>query len=632
MIKETRHQMRELTMNRQRLSIQIYAFIYIIGLLGASISIISNPLNTSAGKLKQLIPVAIVITISLVILYRLYRAIGKVKWIDKGIFVMTLLLYAIINVVSIGKILSVVIWVPIFVVFLFTLMDIKLSYILIMLHLIVTVLYNIKYPSYHYEVTKSTYASMYTIILILLVTVPKVVNLFQEYQKKILEDNEMLFEKNNHVNMLLEDNAVKNMQLTEIAYKDSITDVLNRQGFIKALGDCLENDDNIDLSVLLIDIVQFRNINSVYGYGFGDIVLRKISELLGTPKFKAKHIARVGNDTFAVVITDMNITELEKKIRNDLGYSIFLEESGISIKYRIGISACNSNEKTAEMLLNEADIALSKTKELHTVNYFIYDLKLDHEIKNRFNMILALDQAIDSKQIFMVYQPIYDIKARKIVGVEALARWQDDVLGTVSPNVFVELAEKSTLIHSLGSLIIKSVCQFASRLSDHGIDYCVTINISSRQLDREDFAEMFLELISAYNLNPLKIGVEITESTLIERFELVVEHLNRLRSKGIKIYLDDFGTGYSSLNYLDQLPIDVLKIDKGFVDEILTSNRKRHLLETIISLARQFDLNVLAEGVETREQAELLEKMGINMIQGYYYSMPLDEIEIFNSI
>ncbi|GAU76026.1 bifunctional diguanylate cyclase/phosphodiesterase [Fusibacter sp. 3D3] len=540
---------------------------------------------------------------------------------------MTLLLYGIITVVSIGKILSVVIWVPIFVVFLFTLMDIKLSYILITVHLIVTFLYNIKYPSYHYEVTKSTYTSMYTIILILLVTLPKVVNLFKAYQKKILEDNETLYKNNAHVNLLLKDNAEKNRQLTEIAYKDSVTGLFNRLGFIKALNDFLERDNSISLSVLLIDIVQFRNINSVYGYGFGDRVLKTISVLLSDPQFKAQHIARVGNDTFAIVITDVSMNELQNKIEFDIGRSVFLTEHGINIKYRIGISICNSKEKTAELLLNEADIALSKTKELHSIHYFIYDLKLDHEIKNRFNMTLALDQAIESKKIFMVYQPIYDTKSRKIVSVEALARWHDDAFGVVSPDIFVALAEKSTLIHGLGNLIIESVCQFASRLANQGADYSVTINISSRQLDLEDFSEMFLKQIDTYKLNPLKIGVEITESILIEKFELVVKHLNNLRDKGIKIYLDDFGTGYSSLNYLDQLPIDVLKIDKGFVDEILTCKRKRYLLETIISLARQFNLSVLAEGVETREQAEFLEQMHINMMQGYYYSMPLNEMD-----
>ncbi len=628
MIKETRHRMRELNTNRQRLSIKIYAFIYIVGLLGATISIMTNPLNTFIGKLKQLIPVSAVIALSLVILYMFYKRIGKVKWIDKGLFMMTLFLYAIITVVSIGKILSVVIWVPIFVVFLFTLMDVKLSYLFIAIHFIVTLLYNLKYPSYHYEVTKSTYTSMYTIIFILLITIPKVINLFQAYQKKILEDNDSLYKNNEQVNLLLKDNAEKNKQLTEIAYKDSVTGVLNRLGFIKALDDCLKSDHQMALSVLLVDIVQFRNINSVYGYGFGDKVLRKTSELLGTPKFRVKHIARVGNDTFAVVITDITIAELEKKINSDLGYSIFLEEPGINIKYRVGISLCDSNEKTAEMLLNEADIALSKTKELHTVNYFIYDLKLDHEIKNRFSMTLALDRAIDAKQIFMMYQPIYDMNAEKIVSVEALARWHDDVLGIVSPDIFIELAEKSTLIHALGNLIIESVCLFIGRLEDQGIDYCVTINISSRQLDRENFAEMFLKQINAHKLNPFKIGVEITESTLIEKFDLVVDHLNRLRDEGIKIYLDDFGTGYSSLNYLDQLPIDVLKIDKGFVDEILTNERKRHLLETIVALARQFNLEVLAEGVEIREQAELLKQMGIDRIQGYYYSMPLNEMDI----
>lgn len=237
--------------------------------------------------------------------------------IDTGIFLMTLLLYFIIIAVSIGKILSVVIWVPMFVVFLFALMSIKLSYVLIIIHLLITIMYNLRYPSYQYDVTKSTYVSMYTVILILLITVPKVVNLFLEYQMKIFEAIDILYKKNEQVNLLLEENEAKNIQLTEIAYRDSVTGLLNRHGFINALDNNLKTANKNSFYVLLIDIVQFRNINGVYGYEFGDKILRTMATMLNDNKLESEYIVRVGNDTFAVVIKNICIVDLEKRINRD---------------------------------------------------------------------------------------------------------------------------------------------------------------------------------------------------------------------------------------------------------------------------------------------------------------------------
>ncbi|PKM68600.1 MAG: hypothetical protein CVU95_03080 [Firmicutes bacterium HGW-Firmicutes-2] len=632
MNKETNDQMKELTMNRQRLSIYIYTFIYIVGLLGATGSIMSNPLSSSSVKVSQLLPVGIVISISLCLLYMLYRNIGKVSWIDTGIFLMTLILYFIIIAVSIGKILSLIIWIPMFVVFLFALMNIKLSYVFILIHLGITIIYNFRYPTYQYEVTRSTYVSMYTVLIILLITVPRVVNLFLEYQKKVIEDIDILNEKNVQVNLLLDENEVKNLQLTELAYHDSVTGLLNRQGFIHALDHKIETSFNDTFFILLIDIVQFRNINGVYGYDFGDKILITMAKMLNDSPLESDHNARVGNDSFAVVVKNIPISDLEKRINNDLISSVFIKEHGINIKYRIGIASCNQQDKTAVMLLNEADIALGKTKVLNSVHCYIYDHKLDGEIRDRFNMLLALENAIEKKHIVMVYQPIYDARIGEIIGFEALARWQDDLLGAISPDVFINLAEKSALIHDLGDLIIESVCQFAHRLAENGYNYDVNINISYRQLEMEDFAMKFLEKVKACNLDPNKIGIEITESVLIDNFNLVVSHLNKLRKEGIKIHLDDFGTGYSSLNYLDQLPIDILKIDKIFVDEILSNTRKRNMLETIATLAGQLNLTVLAEGVESQEQAELLVESNINMMQGYYFSKPVSEADLYQML
>lgn len=630
MIKNTIQQINELTANRQRLSIRIYAFIYIIGLLGATGSILSNPLSNLSVKLNQLIPLTIVISISLLILYVLHKNIGKVSWIDIGIFFMTIILYSIIAMISIGKILSIIIWVPLFVVFLFALMNIKLSYIFIIIHLGITLMYNVQYPAYTYEVTKSTYVSMYTVIILLLITVPKVVNLFLEYQKKIFDDIDILNKKNAQVNLLLEENELQNDQLTQLVYRDPLTGLLNRQGFINIVDNELISVSDPSFFVLLIDILQFRNINSVYGYEFGDKILRYIAATLNDSELENKYIARVGNDTFAFVIRNICIAELEESLNKNLIGSIFIKEHGINIKYRSGVSYCCDKEKTAIVLLNEADIALGKTKEEGIVNYYIYDIRLDIEVRNRFNMLMALEKAIKNKSIFVQYQPIFDTKIGKIVSFEALARWDDKYLGFVSPDVFIKLAEKSALIHELGDLIVDSVFQFASRLKDNSHDYSVTINISYKQLQTEDFAQRFIEQMRVYNIDPSKIGIEITESVLIDNFDLVVDHLNKLRNEGVKIYLDDFGTGYSSLNYLDQLPIDILKIDKTFVDEILSNKRKRDLLETIVHLAKQFDMSILAEGVETYDQAVMLEQTEIHMMQGYYFSKPLSEETLYN--
>lgn len=632
MNRATLNQINGLTDERHKLTLRIYTFVYIIGLLGATTSIMSNPLSTTFEKMKQILPLALVVACSLGIIFLLYKNVSRLKWIDTGIFLMTISLYFLIIAISIGKILSVIIWIPMFTVFLLALLKQRYSYLFIGIHLLVIIFYNLRYPAYHYEVTRSTYASMYTIVLVLFISVPKIVKLIQRYQQSVLENVEVLSDQNEQINKLLLENNSKNEQLMEIAYHDSVTGLLNRQGFINMLDQELNDNPQQQIIVLLIDIVQFRNINGVYGYGFGDKLLCAMANRLSDPIFHNKFISRVGNDTFATVLNNTCIQELKELLDNQWSGSFNFKEHDIHVKYIIGIATCHQEKKTADQLLIEADIALGKIKKQSMNKYFIYDAQIDEEISNRFNMMLALERAVEGKKIYVMYQPIYDARIEKIVSFEALARWNDEIMGNISPELFISLAEKSALIFDLGEAIIGLVCRFAKKLFDDGYRYTITINISYRQLEMEDFADGFIELLRNYGVDPRFIGIEITESVFIDNFDLVIRHLNRLRTEGVKIYLDDFGTGYSSLNYLDQLPIDTLKIDKTFVDEILVNERKQKMLENISNLASDFNLNMLAEGVETKEQSVWLVQTKIPLLQGYYFSKPLTEQALYKII
>jgi len=246
-------------------------------------------------------------------------------------------------------------------------------------------------------------------------------------------------------------------------------------------------------------------------------------------------------------------------------------------------------------------------------------------------MMNALEQSLDRREIFLNYQPIVNSTTEEIVGFEALVRWKSKK-GFISPATFIPLAENTGYIIELGDYIIEEACRFAKRIHEKNPDLYLSINISNKQLLNSEFSEKLIKTIDASGVKASQLAIEITESAVIENYEMAVLVLNELKKSGIQVYLDDFGTGYSSLNHVNQLPIDLIKIDKSFIDNLHTNKRDEVMVKHIINMADDFNLNVIAEGVEYQDQFALLQSLGAQMLQGYHFYRPLSEEDALSSI
>ena len=269
-------------------------------------------------------------------------------------------------------------------------------------------------------------------------------------------------------------------------------------------------------------------------------------------------------------------------------------------------------------------MSLKKAKELGKNRWVAYDEELTRELKEKEKLEQDLERALRCNEFELYYQPQMDLKDMRIIGFEALLRWPAPGQGAISPAQFIPLAEQTGLIIPIGQWVISQAASFAKELMDEGVEQIkVSVNVSPIQLFQKDFTQMVKLTLEKHQLPSGYFGLEVTESVLIERFEQVVRSLKALKEEGIVIALDDFGTGYSSLSYLQELPLDVVKIDKSFLDDMAVSRKKQGLVNSIIQLSHQLDLKVVAEGLEERVQLELLKEAGCNWGQGYYFSRPL---------
>ncbi|MBN2796876.1 MAG: bifunctional diguanylate cyclase/phosphodiesterase [Clostridia bacterium] len=412
-----------------------------------------------------------------------------------------------------------------------------------------------------------------------------------------------------------------------LAYKDILTGLYNRLGFIQSVDEYLVNKTHFYLAIM--DIDNFKFINNIFGYDVGDVILIEIaSKLMATP---FEFITRIGDDKFGFIVGDrlelheqLNqfVTNHELKIHDQLT---------LNVKYSIGIAEYDGTVDASE-LLKRAEIAMYQVKQSGKNKYNFYNEQFTEKVEKRLLISNSLEKSVENNEIYMVYQPKYDLKNEKIVSFEALVRWESKEYGNIPPNVFIEIAEQSGFIKNLSEFIIRQSCIFAKKINAYNNHYIISINISGKQLLDSSFAETFIEHLAIEQVPPYYIGLEITETAVIEDLNLAVSELKKLHDYGIKIYLDDFGTGYSSLNYLNQLPVDVIKIDKSFIDHIATNTHDLQLVRSIIQLAQSLGLHTVAEGVESEEQVKLLQMYQCDIAQGYYYDRPLTELQVFNRI
>jgi diguanylate cyclase (GGDEF)-like protein/PAS domain S-box-containing protein len=426
----------------------------------------------------------------------------------------------------------------------------------------------------------------------------------------------------------LDEEKIKNL-----AYYDVLTELPNRVHFIDIMSDMILKgmNENNKFAVLFMDIDSFKLINDSFGHTIGDKVLIHVAERFKKITNKDVVISRIGGDEFTIIIDNItarnDALEIANQIHSLLFEPFYIEERVFYLSTSIGISIYPDDGETADELLKDADTAMYNAKEEGKGKSMFFDKKMNDAIMKKTEIETGIRRGIKNEEFILYYQPFFDMKNNKIIGFEALVRWKTPDKGIILPINFIKIAEDTKLIIPLGNWIIRSVCSYARKLIDLGYrDFKVSINVSVIQLMEDDFSLIVSSAIEEMKIPFDCIEIEITESELMESYDACINNMIDLTNKGVKFAIDDFGTGYSSLYYLKQLPISIIKIDKSFVDD-LSHSKSKNFIEFIIELSRTLGLKVIAEGVERKQQFDILKDYGCDIIQGYYISKPLPEKE-----
>ncbi|WFD09577.1 putative bifunctional diguanylate cyclase/phosphodiesterase [Tepidibacter hydrothermalis] len=415
-------------------------------------------------------------------------------------------------------------------------------------------------------------------------------------------------------------------EITHTAFNDSLTELPNRRDIEKNIEKALS--ENKKFAILFVDLDKFKLINDSLGHSHGDYILKKVARRIKENIREEDYLARSGGDEFLIILNDIEneneIAQISKKIVRRFRKPFELEDSTVHITCSIGICLYPKNGDNMETLMKNADIAMHKTKEKQGNGYQFYNDNMHSQIKNKFDIAESLIIGIQKDEFILHYQPKVDIMTNQIIGVEALVRWNHTKKGMIYPNEFIPIAEETGFIKTLDKHILKLACLQIRDWIDRGKEPInISVNVSPKLLHEESFIPHLEAVFESTKIDPKDISIEIIETAAMEDKEYVYNVLNILRSKGIKILLDDFGKGYSSLSYLKDLPIDKVKIDKVFVDEICFNNVNRTIMKAIIDMSTALNLKVLAEGVENVDQLNLLEELDCQSYQGYLYSKPV---------
>lgn len=419
-------------------------------------------------------------------------------------------------------------------------------------------------------------------------------------------------------------------QMQHMALHDALTGLPNRLLLIENInhGIQLTRKYNKQLAVVFVDLDNFKKVNDLYGHSSGDKLLETISAKFESLLGDYDTVSRFGGDEFIFCFPMLNdVKQAENRVQRvkEVFHDPFVIDGKILMTdCSVGVSMYPSDSDDAESLIRKADIVLYKSKSVHKGDVMFYDSSINRQVQFDFILEEELRRALSKNEITVLYQPQFDTRKEKVVSVEALARWTNDRLGSVSPVKFIALAEEIGLIHQIGLFVFRSACEDIMRLSRNSRNAMkVSVNISPRQLLEENFAEQLLQITSNVGIDVERINLEITENVLINDIDKVAPVLNMLRNLGFGISLDDFGTGFSSLSYLNSLPISEIKIDRCFIDNLLVNEQSNTLIRAIIAIGESSGLQVVAEGVETKEQYKELTNYGCSLAQGYYISRPL---------
>ncbi|QEK12855.1 EAL domain-containing protein [Crassaminicella thermophila] len=419
-----------------------------------------------------------------------------------------------------------------------------------------------------------------------------------------------------------------------MTYYDSLTDLPNREFFRKQLKLILSHArrNKEKVAVMVFGLDRFKNINDTLGHNVGDKLLRQVGESLKKCVGEEDIISRIGGSEFTILLPEVrkgkNPAEIAQKILNCIKKSWVIDENEFYMTASIGIAYYPDDGMDELTLIKNADIAMHRAKEKGGNDYQFYTSSMDEKLIEKLSLDKDLHNAIKNEELLVYYQPKVDIYTGKIVGMEALVRWKHSQKGMISPAVFIPLAEVNGCIIHIGEWVLKTACRQNKLWQESGYEpVTVAVNISARQFQQPNFVDMVRNVLDETGLEPKYLELEITESIAVEDIEYTIGILKKLKEMNIQISLDDFGTGYSSLSYLKQFAIDNLKIDQSFIKDIIENKNDAAIASTIIAMAQNLNLNVIAEGVETKEQLEFLKKQNCDYAQGYFFSPPVTSIE-----
>ncbi|HPU63900.1 MAG TPA: EAL domain-containing protein, partial [Mobilitalea sp.] len=382
------------------------------------------------------------------------------------------------------------------------------------------------------------------------------------------------------------------------------------------------------IGIMDIDIDNFKIINDTLGHSYGDELLIDVTHRIKQVLDENDYLARFGGDEFVILtqnLKDMaSYEEKIKKIRNVFSYPFVLSTKEYFITVSIGVAFAPKDGKTSQALIKNVDSAMYMAKANGKNTYAYFEDSYNQMLTDKIELQSELRRAIENEEFVLFYQAQMDITKKKIVGFEALIRWNHPVKGLLHPVDFIYIAEESGLIVPIGKWALKSACKQLKEWSDMGFnDITMAVNLSTRQFKDEDFVKTIIEIIEETGIDPNRLELEITESIALDNLEYTIDVIKELNKIGVRFSLDDFGTGYSAMSYLKRLPISNVKIDKSFLDTVLEDTTDQKIIQAIINLAYNLDLQVIAEGVEQLEHEQLLQELNCNMAQGYLYSKPV---------
>lgn len=423
-------------------------------------------------------------------------------------------------------------------------------------------------------------------------------------------------------------------RMRDLAYVDELTGLSSRGYFYLTIDELLtlSKRNNHKFSLLYLDLDDFKTVNDSLGHDIGDLLLKEIAVRIQEACREADFIARLGGDEFCIIMHDIDDNSHSVKVAerclNFISQPFELKGRRVVPSCSIGIAHYPADGNNLQSLIKAADTALYEAKDLGKNCYTLYEAKFTDKAEYRFQVEQLLREAVEQRQLTLAYQPQIDLVSGKIIGLEALSRWYHPQLGYVSPIDFIQTAEKIGLIKSLTEWVLRTVCdQMVSWNNEGFVDVRAAINISPNHFLDKDLISSITSTLEATGISSDKIELEVTEG-VVQTNVLNLSAFQRLKGLGVSLAIDDFGSGYSSFSSLKHMNVDVLKIDKSFIDDILTDHKTQLLVSSMIEMGHNLGYKIIAEGIETSEQLNLLQELNCDIGQGYLFSKPVTPEEI----